>query len=199
MTDEFKPAVLQKLLRYDPETGEMFWRERMPDMFSDGGSYSAKRKCSAWNARYANQPALCANHSQGRLGGSIFDQAFLAHRVAWAMYYGAWPKNEIDHKNGIRSDNRISNLRDVSTAINARNRFRSGLNTSGFNGVSWNKKARKWEAYVKIDGKRKYLGYFSEIESAIAARKNAEVGFGFTERHGAALSALEGEHYEKIY
>jgi len=93
-----------------------------------------------------------------------------AHRLAWFLYYGEHPKGDIDHINGIKNDNRIENLRDVSKSINLQNRRTSSKgSTSKFLGVSWNTKLRKWRAQIKIKGKTKQIGIYEIEEEAYAA------------------------------
>ncbi|WP_446719173.1 HNH endonuclease signature motif containing protein [Halocynthiibacter sp. C4] len=108
-----------------------------------------------------------------------------AHRVIWAMFYGRWPAKDIDHINGDRTDNRISNLRHVSRAENARNSSRSSANTSGRTGVYKVKKSGKWNARIRVDGRFINLGFFKEFEAACAARAVAESKYGFSARHGS--------------
>jgi hypothetical protein len=100
------------------------------------------------------------------------------------MIHGYWP-DEIDHINGDRADNRLSNLREVSNIENQRNKVLPRNNKSGHIGVSWNKDSKKWMARITINYKLKQVGQFSTIEEAVAARKEAERKFGFSERHGA--------------
>jgi hypothetical protein len=153
------PDMLRQLLCYDPATGFISRK-------SDGAR------------------VFQSIHSTGYFCGVILRKWFLAHRIAWALHYRDWPKNNIDHINGDRADNRIENLRDVPQTLNQRNRTRRENNTSGHNGVYWHKRASRWQAQIRINGKRKYLGRYADINDAIAARKAAECGHGFTERHG---------------
>jgi hypothetical protein len=87
---------------------------------------------------------------------------YLAHRIVYYMHYGIDPCDlQVDHINGIKSDNRPDNLRLATNAENAMNRQGPAVNsTSGIRGVSWNKAKRKWMAYVFFEGKNKHLGYF---------------------------------------
>lgn len=99
-----------------------------------------------------------------------------AHRLAWALMTGSLPAKglEIDHINGIRSDNRWKNLRLVTRTQNNRNMGLSRRNTSGVKGVSWNTRAGKWLANLKAEGRLIHLGYHTTVEEAAAARRAGE-------------------------
>ncbi|MDW6181640.1 HNH endonuclease [Escherichia coli] len=86
--------------------------------------------------------------------------------------------------NGVRSDNRLSNLRLVTHQQNAQNQKRKITNSSGVTGVYFNKERCKWIANICVDGRTKYLGIFASIIDAIAERKRAEKELGFHENHG---------------
>ena len=176
------PELLRKILRYEPDTGKLFWRERSVDMFADS-KHNAELACSAWNSRFAGKDALTAFNCNGYKTGSILNRCYLAHRIIWAMVYDEWPEN-IDHINGVRDDNRIQNLRSVSRSENNRNKKRQSNNASGVCGVNWHKQHSKWRAYIKADGKVKNLGYFTDFDDAVAARKEAEAEYGYHENHG---------------
>lgn len=117
----------------------------------------------------------------GTVAGTIWDgyrwiyvegKRFSAHRLAWLYVYGEWPKQQTDHINGIRDDNRIENLRDVSVNANQQNvRYGKSDNTSGYLGVSKRKdvKAKPWRAQILINGRMTHLGYFETPELAHAA------------------------------
>jgi len=76
---------------------------------------------------------------------------------------------DVDHINGDGLDNRRSNLRVATRSENLRNKGPQRSNTSGFKGVSWAKRARKWESQIRVDGKRRHLGYHPTPEAAHAA------------------------------
>lgn len=101
----------------------------------------------------------------------------LAHRLAWFLYYGEWPTDQIDHINGNKDDNRISNLRLASDFQNMWNRGKPQNNTSGFKGVSWHKQRQKWIALIGVNGVLKYLGYFEDLEKAAAAYQTAAIKY----------------------
>lgn len=90
----------------------------------------------------------------------------------------------IDHINGVKSDNRISNLRDVPHDENQRNRCAPKCNSSGVVGVCRDKETGKWQSYISRDGERFNLGRFNDSDAAVAARKSAERLYGFHENHG---------------
>jgi len=105
-----------------------------------------------------------------------------AHRLAWLYVYGYMP-DFIDHINGVRCDNRIENLRDVTFQENARNMRIFKNNTSGVCGV--NKiKSGNWRARIGVGGKYKSIGCFKYKWDAICARKSAENKYGYHDNHG---------------
>ena len=116
---------------------------------------------------------------------SILSYPFLAHRLAWLYVYGNFPKNQIDHINQCRSDNRIENLREVTNKDNMKNSTKRIDNKSGQVGVSWHKNRLKWRAFITVDGKQISLGYYLQYHEAVNARKLAEVAYGFHENHGS--------------
>tara|TARA_R110000851_G_C12742854_1_gene531107 strand:+ start:57 stop:551 length:495 start_codon:yes stop_codon:yes gene_type:complete len=108
---------------------------------------------------------------------------YLGHRLAWFYLFGVWP-NQIDHINGVRTDNRIENLRDVIPADNSKNRALGKSNKSGVIGVRWVHQHSRWTAQISVNGKNKALGYFKEKELAIKARLDAESEYGYHKNHG---------------
>jgi len=99
------------------------------------------------------------------------------------MVYGEL-SGDMDHINGDRRDNRLSNLRVVTNSENRKNSKLQVNNTSGVPGVAWDKGRGKWAAYIKVNSKRVALGRFSCFWRAVIARRNAEVYFGFHINHG---------------
>lgn len=135
-------------LAYDPATGEFTWLTR-----STRTRVGDKAGCSYNGYRFVK-----------------FQQKKLAaHRLAWLLTYRVWPENDIDHINGDRSDNRISNLRDVPRAINAQNtrRARKDNRSSGLLGVTLDH--TQWVARIWVAGRNKYLGRFGTKDMAHAA------------------------------
>lgn len=176
-------SLLRKLLRYEPETGKLYWLERTPDMFRNGYR-SAEGNCANWNGKNAGREAMTADDGNGYRQGAIFGRNIRAHTIAWALHYGEWPKGEIDHISGDRSDNRISNLRAVSHRDNSRNTKLRSDNTSGVMGVYWIAKSQKWEVRVGMRGSSIFLGRYDCIHEAAKARQAANEQYGFHQNHG---------------
>jgi hypothetical protein len=109
---------------------------------------------------------------------------YLEHRLVWLYKTGAYPKNKIDHINHNRSDNRFENLREVTHSVNSKNCRLRKNNSSGFNGVYFNKFAKKWAINMMVNGEIKYFGYFKTKEDAIKKRESANLEFGFHINHG---------------
>ena len=172
---------LLKRLRYEPDTGKLYWLTRDPEMFRAGNSGKVAN-CSAWNKRYAGAEALISDVA-GYRHGRLDDIEYRAHRVIWKIMTGEDPE-VIDHVNGDRADNRWDNLRSGTHADNRKNSARHGRNTSGMTGVTWTPKVRRWRALISVGGKRQHLGYFEDFQRACEAREDAKRKLGFTERHG---------------
>ena len=99
---------------------------------------------------------------------------YQAHRLAWLYVTGAWPEGDIDHINGNKVDNMISNLRDVTRSVNMENQRRSRSDGStGLLGVTMDP-GGKARAQIMVQGRRKYLGLFKTPELAHAAYLDAK-------------------------
>ena len=172
------PEVLRQLLRYDPESGKLFWKERQP---TEGIRTDALPQ---WNGKWAGKEAFTSVNANGYRFGKFMKTGYLAHRIAYTMFYGYPPDGHIDHINGVKDDNRITNLRVVSSTENALNKPRKRTNTSGYTGVWKTPASKKWQASITYRYKPHHLGYFDSLEEAAAARKAAEKAYGFHPNHG---------------
>lgn len=180
------PKIVRQLLVLDPDTGKMTWLKRDSHWFKEG-LHGRQHIANVWNSNFAGKEAFTAKNENGYRIGTIFSRMVKAHRVAWALHYGEWPSKHLDHINGIVDDNRICNLRDVTNRENHRNAGMSKSNTSGVNGVGWCKQTGRWAAYIKVDRKFIRLGRFHCIAQAAKARAEADVYYGFSDRHGKPL------------
>lgn len=138
---------LKEILRYEPDTGVFYWLKS--------------------NSNVAPIGAIAGigvnNHGYRQI--SIDGRQYRAHRLAWFYSFGKWPMN-IDHINGIRHDNRLVNLRDVTTSVNNQNRrIPQKNNSTGFLGVSL-RSCGKFQAEIRVGGVKKYLGTFKTAEAA---------------------------------
>lgn len=156
---------LKKLLLYVPDTGSFIYKQ-------DG-------KRNIKGGTIAGRP-----HSMGYWNIGLKGKSYLAHRLAWLYMTGTWPE-QIDHINHNRADNRFSNIRAVNNMINHMNRPMQKNNKSGCTGVHWDNTVEKWKSEIKIDGKKKHLGFFSDIGKAIKSRLEANVKYGFHANHGS--------------
>jgi HNH endonuclease/AP2 domain len=179
---DIDPAILSELLAYCPTTGVLVWKARPVSMFKDGRQ-SAAHNCAIWNGKFADRPALGAIDKRGYRHGHLLNTKVKAHRVIWALVHGVWPKGEIDHINGRKSDNCMENLRLVSHAINSKNMRLKSNNTSGANGVRQRPSGR-WAALMEVNGKPITIGTFETKAEAIIARRTAQVEHGFHSNHG---------------
>ncbi len=182
------PDVLRQLLRYEPDTGKLYWLPRGLEWFCD--AKSPERIANSWNTRHSGGLAF-KRQTKGYFSGTLLRQKLLAHRVIFAHHHGKWPEY-IDHADGNPSNNRIENLRDVSHQKNMQNMPVSIRNKSGIMGVGWRKNEQKWAARITVDGRRHSLGYYHDKNEAIVARKNAEIRFGFHQNHGRTRLMISG-------
>lgn len=158
------PTALRLLLRYEPETGKLFWRKRGRAWFK------LERDQVAWNAKNGESPAITALNSAGYAHGVVLGGSALAHRVAWSLHHGLPPTPVIDHKDGDPSNNRIENLRAASRVLNAQNSRPHRDAISQFRGVSRSKSPRSpWRARICAGRQELDLGWFrTEVEAALA-------------------------------
>lgn len=149
-TEPITAEEARQLFHYDPETGDLTW------------------KVSPCNRAPVGRVVRAPN-DKGYYTVMVRGKTYKAHRLIWLIATGTWPAEHIDHINGDKTDNRVENLREATNAENMQNRAAPRNNTSGYKGVSWHKRDRKWRAKIQVDGKRRYLGHFDTPEEAHAA------------------------------
>lgn len=167
---------LKSVVFYDQDSGQMTWKKRPVWHFKTNSAWLT------WNKRYAGKPAVTID-GKGYRVISINTKRYLVHRLVWLYVYGVWPKI-IDHINGIKTDNRLCNLRNVSHGENHKNMKKAKNNTSGVTGVYFNKNRNLWCAQMKHNGVTYHIGSSKVFEEAVKMRKNEEAKLNFSKRHG---------------
>ena len=155
---------LKKLLHYNEKTGIFTWNV----------SLNYKIKIGNIAGSINNR-----GYRQIRIRG----KSYTAHHLAWLYVHGRFPKDQIDHTNHERSDNRILNLREATNKENSKNQILYKNNKSGIQGIFWEKKRKKWKVQITLNGIQKHLGYFKNIKDAKKVRENAKVKYRFHPNH----------------
>lgn len=158
-------SKLKELLHYNPESGIFTWKVSLNRKIKIGSIAGTKNKY--WGYIYIG----------------LKQKKYRAHRLAWFYMTGRWPKG-IDHDNHIRDDNRWFNLKEATQSKNTKNQSLRKDNKSGFTGVCWCDKWKKWVAKINVNGKTKYLGNSDNLSEAIKIRKRANIKYGFHRNHG---------------
>lgn len=141
-----------ELFSYDEGSGVLLWRV-------------SKGKAAAGSAAGARQ-------ANGYLRVQVDGLFYAVHRLIWFMATGDWPTHDLDHINGVRDDNRLSNLRPATRSQNLMNTRLRSDNTTGVKGVRI--KRGKYQARIKVNGKEISVGTYASLEEASAARREAE-------------------------
>lgn len=159
-------------LHYVQETGQLVWKEVITNRAHLRGKVAGSKT------------------SAKSVGGLVYLRIkingveYLAHHLVYLMLKGKWPRMGLDHVSGNTLDNRITNLREATVAVNGQNQRKSIDNSSGYTGVSFQRRDKIWVAYICVKKKRLHLGSFSTRQEAVEARKQANVTYGFSKTHG---------------
>ena len=160
---------VKELFDYDPETGVLIWIKK-----SAPQANSVKiGMVAGFISKISGYRTICYNH-----------KTYQASRIIFLYMTGKFPENCIDHINGIKTDNRWVNLRDVTVTENDRNKRINKNNTSGTTGVYFRKARNTWFAAICHESKLITIKSFKNKEDAIKARKKAEVMYGYHKNHG---------------
>ncbi len=146
---------LLEVLTYEPTTGSFFWHVR-------------PEGTKTWNTRFAGKLAGVAQ-ADGYLRIVIDRESLAASHVAWFYMTGRWPTTRIDHRDLDKSNNEWGNLREATSSQNSANLPAFSTNKSGLKGAWWNKRKRKWESRICVQGQKIWLGLFDTPEAAAAA------------------------------
>lgn len=138
--------LLNSYFSYDPDTGLLFWKIRRPGVRRDKP------------AGTINEGGYIQIHVDGKI--------YLAHRIIWVLMTGEWPKEDIDHRDTYQLNNRWENLREATDTQNAGNCRARARNTSGYKGVSFDRKRGKFTAQIGFKGRIYYLGSFDDPKVA---------------------------------
>jgi len=163
-----KPSLdqVKELVHYDPLTGVFTWR-KSPHYWVKEGS----RADSTYDtAGYRKVNLLGGNHA--------------AHRLAWFYCTGEWPKTGLDHKNTVRDDNRLDNLRLATPSQNSQNR--KGVER-GLKGTTWHNGS--WRAQIMFQRSNYHLGSYLTQEEAHEAYK---IGAAYFHGEFANTQSLTG-------
>lgn len=176
--DSLSFTYIRECFEYAPTTGVLTWRARPRSHFKT--THRMKAHATTLAGKVAGNL-----RTHGYLYTRVNDILLGNHRIIWMWYYGRWPLCEVDHINGVRTDNSIANLREANSTVNSRNLSKRKTNKSGVMGVHWAKAVNRWVAQGKGEGGvTVHLGCFYDIADAAAARKAFDRENGYHENHG---------------
>lgn len=127
------------------------------------------RKTSGGNKNSRLGAIAGTKNKNGYRTVTVRGKSYLEHRLCWFLSHGEWPPMDIDHANGVKTDNRLVNLRLATRTQNGANTKISARNKSGRKGVVFDARTNKWQAQIGIDNRIRYLGQFSTRDNAAEA------------------------------
>lgn len=155
--------ILKTLLDYNPETGALTWRSRLPA--------APNRHDKAWETKNVGKEAGWDKANGYR--GICFDAwpgMFLVHRIIWKLVTGEEPQF-IDHINLVKNDHRWCNLRNCTKTENQGNRIKRSDNSSGFKNIGWDNSRQKWRVQIAKKGSKKFMKRTQTLAAAIAYQR----------------------------
>lgn len=160
----------------------MVTQERLKELFEyrDG---KLIRRISVSRLGKAGQEAggFCATTGYNHI--SVDGKAYNLHRIIFLYNHGYLPEF-IDHIDGNRLNNKIENLRPATKHENCRNRTLHKNNRSGYKNVAWVKSNNAWSVSLQVNGKKKHIGFFQDIELAdLVATEARDLYYGAFARH----------------
>ena len=161
----FSQDFLRECLDYNADTGIFTWKVRPVHHFTD------ERSSKSWNTKYSLKNAGFLNRVTGYFCLLINGKNIRLHRAAFFITHGYLPIT-VDHINGIKTDNRICNLREATISQNNMNRGMQSNNTSGIKGIDMASNGR-WRARIHANGKEIHIGYFTTCDEAYNALSEA--------------------------
>jgi len=161
-------------------------QERLKELFNYNPSTGKLTRKITVNYNATAGSTVGSPHNDGYLAVQISGNKYLAHRIIWLYVTGAFPTEQLDHIDGNRVNNRISNLREATNQVNQQNSRLRKDNTTGLPGVRWYTQTNRWRADIVLNSKRHHLGYYKDFFEACCARKSAENKYGFHTNHGRA-------------
>jgi len=171
---------LLSVMSFDFDTGKAYWKNRKTISFDNADERVAKW----WNTKYSGTEAGTirdTGHIMVLINKKVYPMSHLFYFVANGIY----PDDDVRHKNYNTIDNRPENLYTAPRITGMKNQKIGGKNTSGFTGVCWISRDKRWRAAIKVSGETIHLGQFKEKDDAIKKRVAANIKYGFHKDHGA--------------
>jgi hypothetical protein len=172
-----------------PVEVEIFMRKKLPRPMTATrlrGLVYYDKETGIFFSRKSNK-VLGSPKATGYLTVQLGVKSYSLHRLAWLYRTGEFPVGVIDHLDHNKQNNAWYNLRETTQVDNCKNQQLAKSNSSGFTGVRWNIKKKRWTAAIKVKRKNIHLGSFDSFEDAVIARQEANEEYGFHENHGKPL------------
>lgn len=175
---------VRELFDYDSQQGLLIWKERPVEDFK------REQDWKSWNTRFCGKVfgtikifGKNKTRPHKRRYGTYSGKMHLHYRLVW-LYHNKKAPKILDHIDQNPLNDKIENLRPSSPVHNQRNTKMRVNNTSGITGIYWVKRDNKWCSKIMVKGKYTHLGYFTDKQDAIKARKEAELKYDFDPSHG---------------